>query len=342
MEAQLLLPAYAGFNLYAVDSKLFRKMKMRVTLLSGDAGSVLKTLPSESVDCVVTSPPYWALRDYGVSGQLGVEPDFRGYLRNLCRVFDEVKRVLKKEGTCWVNLGDTYCGNKAGKTDNKVCDYLKKTSKKINKTKDPVIKEKSLLQIPSRFAIEMTNRGWILRNEIIWYKPNAMPSSVKDRFTADYEKLFFFTKAKKYYFEQQFEPLSEASLKDLFGSKSFRNKGSNNAYVCPGEGRDRREFYNPRGRNKRCVWTIPTKPYKGAHFAPFPLDLAVIPIRAGCPNGGIVLDPFIGSGTTAIAALINGCDCVGIDVNQKYLDIARERIFNETGVNCTNERLDGH
>ena len=168
-------------------------------IYQGDSLEVLRTFPDESVDCVVTSPPYWALRDYGVAGQLGLEPTFQEYISKLCDIFNEVKRVLKKEGTCFVNLGDTYSGNKEGKTDNKVSDYLKENSTGIHKK--ATITEKCLCQIPSRFAIEMCERGWILRNRLIWHKPNCMPSSVDDRFTVDYEDIFFFVKSRKYYFD---------------------------------------------------------------------------------------------------------------------------------------------
>lgn len=158
-------------------------MLVKDKILLGDSLEVLKELEDESIDMIVTSPPYWALRDYGTKEQLGLESTFDEYINKLCNVFDECKRVLKKNGTCWVNVGDSY----------------------INISK-------CLAQIPNRFAIEMCNRGWILRNEIIWHKPNAFPSSVKDRFTVDFEKLFFFVKNKKYYFERQLEPVKDISV----------------------------------------------------------------------------------------------------------------------------------
>lgn len=298
-----------------------------LTLLQGDSLSVLKGLPSESVHCVVTSPPYWALRDYGVEGQIGRESTFHEYILNLLDIFDEVRRVLRSDGTCWVNLGDTYSGtgHKKNSHDPKYKEGRNGQFVALNsKTSVP---SKSLCCIPDRFKFEMVDRGWICRNELIWQKPNAMPSSVKDRFTVDFEKVFFFTKHKKYYFKQLFEPLSEASLKDYYSRKTFRNKGSNNVYACPGEGRDRREFYNPdTGRNKRCVWSINTKPFKGAHFAVFPEDLINPIIDAGCPEGGIVMDPFMGSGTTGMVALKQKKNFIGIDLNSDYIELARERI----------------
>ena len=186
-------------------------------IIHGDSLEVLQTLPGESIDCVVTSPPYWALRDYGVPGQLGLESTFNEYISKLCDIFDEVKRVLKKEGTCWVNIGDTYVGSGfgAGGKHHFLSDQALK-----NPTKFAGLPNKSLCQIPSRFAIEMCNRGWILRNEIIWHKPNCMPQSVKDRFTVDFEKIFFFVKSKKYYFETQYEP----ALMNRWGGNSFTPK----------------------------------------------------------------------------------------------------------------------
>ena len=192
------------------------------TIIHGDALQRLKELPDESVNCVVTSPPYWALRDYGDKNQLGLEPDFNEYIRKLCDIFDEVWRVLRKDGTCWVNLGDTYGGSNQGygttkRNTNTGFQDTRDGFYAASKNKPPManMMHKSLIMIPSRFAIEMTDRGWILRNEIIWYKPNCMPSSVRDRFTVDFEKVFFFTKSKKYWFEQQYEPHSKASIEDF-------------------------------------------------------------------------------------------------------------------------------
>lgn len=238
-------------------------------IYQADALSFLCSLPDNSIDMLITSPPYWNLRDYGVDGQLGLEPTFEKYINKLCAIFDEAKRVLKPSGSCWVNLGDTYSGNKKGKTDQKVCDYLKDTSKGINKK--AVITAKCLCQIPSRFAVEMCNRGWVLRNEIIWHKPNAMPCSVKDRFTVDFEKLFFFTKSGKYHFKPQYEPWKEVSIKRAKGS--IRSEKAAN-YAGFSFERQRAAWdkflQSGRGRNKRCVWTIPTGSFRKAHFATFP------------------------------------------------------------------------
>ena len=258
-------------------------------IINGDSLEVLKTLQDESVDCVVTSPPYWALRDYGCDGQLGLEPTFQEYIEKLCNIFDEVKRVLKKEGTCWVNLGDTYGGSGKGSggnsekqmTNTNKGSYFKKSKESWTFEKAPVGDvQKCLCQIPSRFAIEMTNRGWILRNEIIWHKPNCMPSSAEDRFTVDFEKVFFFVKSKKYYFEQILEPYeSEPTDADRKRNKSSEKYEGTGLY-SEGE----RDYYSKGGRNKRTVWSITTKGFSEAHFATYPEALVEPMIKSGCPQ----------------------------------------------------------
>ena len=290
-------------------------------IINGDCLDVMKDIPDESVDMVMTSPPYWALRDYGVEGQLGLESTFQEYINKLCDIFDEVKRVLKKEGTCWVNMGDTYSGMKVGNTENIKNPNVE--TKSFVKLKQK-IQDKCLLQIPSRFAIEMTNRGWILRNELIWHKPNCMPSSAKDRFTVDFEKIFFFSKNKKYWFETQHEDTGRKykrtiSINDkkVFGGDGYAGKGKANR-----EGR----IIETCGRNKRCVWKITTKPFKEAHFAVYPPELCETPIKAGCPQGGIVLDPFFGAGTTGVVAKKLGRDYIGIELNPEYIKIAEKRL----------------
>jgi len=243
-------------------------------IIQGDCLQKLKELKDESVDMVMTSPPYWALRDYGVAGQLGLESTFQEYINKLCDIFDEVKRVLKKEGTCWVNMGDTYSGG-VNNNDKKKVDG----AKTIKPIKAVGVQDKCLLQIPSRFAIEMCNRGWILRNEIIWHKPNCMPSSVKDRFTVDFEKIFFFTKSKKYYFETQYEPYKDGSdveyrkwlrenkeydTKEPYKKNTpFSHKAGHKAWNNDPtllRGKDAEIRVNPNGRNKRCVWPVSESP----------------------------------------------------------------------------------
>lgn len=273
------------------------------TILQGDALEKLKQLPSESVDCIITSPPYWALRDYGVEGQLGLEPTFEEYITKLCDIFEEAKRVLKKTGTCWINISDTYSGNKNGKTDKKVSADVKEAQNSLRKR--AIIQEKSLCLIPFRFALEMVKRGWILRNTIIWHKPNCMPASIKDRFTVDFEYLFFFTKNKRYYFEPQKEPANYDGRKDLQmkGSPKYtvpagwdKEKGSHNKLTgrytkqnpqTLASAGHQRWIPDEQGnfmRNKRAVWTIPTQPFAEAHFATYPEKLCETPIKAGCPE----------------------------------------------------------
>ena len=456
-----------------------------IKIYNSDIMSTLKEVADESVDCAITSPPYWALRDYGIEpsiwdgdekckhkwgneikemktknedlglantgtgspetripglkakgkdiplksqfclkcnawrGLLGLEPTFELYIKHLCDIFDEVKRVLKKSGTCWVNMGDTYGGSWSNYGARNCHQRKRNTHKYIRhgsmpkNWKPPTIylPQKSLVQIPSRFSIEMTNRGWILRNEIIWHKPNCMPSSVRDRLTVDFEKIFFFTKDKKYWFERQLDiysgPLNRwggdklkretkktAEYKDMLniGKTSALRAGAKN--LRP----------NPQGRNKRCVWKITTQPFKEAHFAVFPESLVETPIKSGCPefvcnkcgktkekiykitkppeemytksnlpddglintgirrdgkfrgsgqkvqnwkdqnpnqfkgytsckckagfSGGVVLDPFMGSGTVAAVAKRLNRQFIGIDIKKDYCKMAIKRIKN--------------
>lgn len=324
-------------------------------VIRGDAHQVLKQLPDESVDCIVTSPPYWALRDYGVKGQIGLESTFQEYIGRLCDMFDEVKRVLKQTGTCWVNLGDTYYSNHGGGNRGKVNGEVTRQLLKIRtRTYNRELPEKSLCQIPSRFAIAMANRGWILRNEVIWWKPNGMPSSARDRFTVDFEKVFFFVKNQKYFFdldsvrEAHNQKQREAGMKrakelGYSGTGSYkewyfreRKKTSwvsknNDLKIGLGAARGvpKAKLIHPFGKAKRCVWAIPTHPFFGNHFAVFPSKLIETPIKAGCPKGGIVLDPFIGSGTTALVAKKLGRRFIGIDLNPQYVRMTKKRLSKE-------------
>lgn len=284
-------------------------------ILLGDSLEVLKTLPSESVDCVVTSPPYWNLRDYGEQGQLGLEPNYQDYISKLCDIFDEVRRVLKNSGTCWVNLGDSYAGS--GKGPERGIDKgleFRHLGEKVRPFVSSEAQAKSLVQIPARFSVEMADRGWILRNEIIWHKPNCMPASVKDRFTVDFEKVFFFVKNQKYYFEQQKEAATYTDSRANKGRIEYKNRLTKCAVVV---GED---------RNKRAVWRVATKAYRDAHFATYPAELIVPMIIAGCPVGGIVLDPFMGSGTTAVVARDLCRDYLGIEINPEYIKLAEKRL----------------
>ncbi len=311
------------------------------TILNTDALTGLQGLPNESVDCIVTSPPYWQLRDYGLqpilfgghdrcphafdafdvcrlcggwSGELGHEPSSNMFVEHLVEIFDECRRVLKKSGTLWVNLGDTYS------THNK---YDRPNDRPGIMTAHHV-PHKSLCNIPGLFAEMMIGQGWILRNEIIWYKPSVIPTSAKDRFTVDFEKVFFFTKSAKYDFRQQFEPYAESTYgryKRGYNAMGIKSQ-KYGQYGCPaGE-----KKIDPRGRNKRCVWRITTENSHEHHYATYPTKLVVTPIEAGCPPGGIVLDPFLGSGTTAVVARRLERYYIGIEPNPEYVKIAQSRL----------------
>lgn len=292
------------------------------TIYHGNCLDVLKNFPSESIDCIVTSPSYYGLRDYGVEGQIGQEKTPQEYISNLMKIMDECKRVLKKTGSLWVNIGDSYggTGDKKGYRDPKYKEGRNGQDSSSEKNLNP----KSLLGIPERFVIAMTDANWIRRNTVIWYKPNAMPSSAKDRFTVDFEYFYFFTKSQKYYFETQYEPL-----------ESKPHPPRNKSHINYGNGIQQQSFIrNPKkiwgnteqGRLKRCVWKINTQSFKGSHFAVFPNALVETPIKACCPPNGVVLDPFAGAGTTCLVAKKLGRNYIGVELNKNYIDIANERI----------------
>jgi site-specific DNA-methyltransferase (cytosine-N4-specific) len=320
--------------------------EIKNTILTGHVLDVLKNIPDESVDLGITSPPYYAQRNYGTPsqvwggdsdcvhnwnyeikkgitggtkskkvrikgtenfqivkdteyatcfcgaflGELGQEPNVYMYLSHLEQVFFEFRRVLKPTGSLWVNIGDKYGPNK------------------------------SLYAIPSRFHVDMVEDGWINRNEIIWHKDNQMPSSIKDRFTVDFEKFFWFTKSKRYYFKQQIEPYRSTPDHKLRDKNSEKYDGT--GLYSPG-GRD---YYSQGGRNKRAVWTINTRRYKGAHFATFPPELVKTPIAACCPEGGIVLDMFFGAGTTGLVAEQMNRNWIGIELGEDSVQMAHERL----------------
>ena len=307
-----------------------------------DALTGLRLLPAESVDCIVTSPPYWQMRDYGIggiewpdgwSGQLGLEPTRDDFLAHLCTIFDECRRVLKTSGTLWVNLGDTYnnpqkysnkkeCPQTISRGNNRCFVTGKRKMSPLN-----TLPSKSLCNIPNKFADEMILRGWVLRNEIIWHKPACMPSSVRDRFTVDFEKIFFFTKSQRYYFEQQFEPYAESTFGRSRRAHTLNGKG---AIYRELNGIGMQRGLDPRGRNMRCVWRVPYEPSHEAHYAMYPSRLVETPIKAGSPEGGVVLDPFMGSGTTATVARRLGRHYIGFEPNEEYAAICEKRLKQQT------------
>lgn len=299
-------------------------------IINGNSLDVLKTFPDNSIDCCITSPPYWGLRDYGHEEQLGSEKHFKDFVNNLCNVFDEVKRVLKPTGTCFVNLGDTYGTQSGGMAGG----Y---TEPKYGHTETRIVKQpninmhKSLCMVPERFAIEMVDRGWTIRNQIIWHKPNQMPSSAKDRFTVDFEKIFFFVKEPTgYYFEQQLEKSIWAETdarSKVKGGVLSKGKTASGNYAT-----SKVAFREDGMRNVRTVWTVNTEPSSEAHFATYPQRLVERMIKAGCPENGLVLDPFFGSGTTGIYARKSNRNYIGIELNPEYVKVAENRLSKELGM----------
>jgi len=358
---------------------------MKNTILQGDVRERLKDIPDESIDCVVTSPPYWGLRDYGtaeweggdekcehkvgratrtltkkskkqttnsgsygdetikqdgacphcgakrIDSQLGLEKTPEEYVENMVQVFREVKRVLKKDGTVFLNLGDSYCGtgSKGEYKDPKHKEGRNGQRVALN-NKIQGLKQKDLVGIPWRTALALQADGWYLRQDIIWHKPNPMPESVTDRCTKSHEYIFLLTKDKKYYYDHEAikEPTSDKSdfgrplpKKGQFASTKADGVNNNATKARFGNG----SLGNPNGRNKRSVWTVTTKPFKEAHFATFPEDL-IEPMILTTRKDALILDPFFGAGTTGVVALKNGRSYLGIELNEEYIKIAERRI----------------
>jgi DNA modification methylase len=308
-----------------------------LTVYEGDCRAVLASLPAESVHTVVTSPPYWGLRDYGSSGQLGLEPTPEEYVANMVAVFREVRRVLRADGTLWLNLGDSYATSPAGIVtgDPFATSTLgggRATSRNANASsrasaKAHGLKPKDLVGIPWRVAFALQADGWYLRSDIIWSKPNPMPESVTDRPTKAHEYLFLLSKSPRYYYDADAvrEAYNEASL----GRYAYQFGNGPAAAIAKspavGDGNGHSTVPNPAGRNLRSVWTVATQPYPGAHFATFPPKLIEPAIKAGCPELGTVLDPFAGSGTTGMVAQSLSRRAVLIDLNGEYLTQAMAR-----------------
>ena len=307
-----------------------RSMHLETNIIHvGDNLFHLTNIPDASVDMCVTSPPYYNLRDYKNSGQIGAENTVNDFVENLCKVFDEVKRILKPTGSCWVNIGDTY-------------------------------DKKRLLQVPSRFEIAMCDRGWHLRNEIIWSKPNPQPISSKDRFWGNHEKFFWFVKdVKKYYFNRDpiLVPQAEISIRRMFSKNNMDkrkdfNASSKEGFAISSSSQDKhyarmreemgidKEFnYEELVKSGKCpmrpefdTWDIPSVTYKGAHFAVYPPELIEKPILSCCPEQGIVIDPFMGSGTTGEVAKLNNRRYIGLELNTEYAILANERISKVGGI----------
>ena len=307
-----------------------RSMHLETNIIHvGDNIFHLTNIPDNSVDMCVTSPPYYNLRDYKNSGQIGAENTVKDFVENLCKVFDEIHRILKPTGSCWVNIGDTY-------------------------------DKKRLLQVPSRFEIAMCDRGWHLRNEVIWSKPNPQPISSKDRFWGNHEKFFWFVKdVKKYYFNRDaiLVPQAEISIRRMFSKNNIDKRKDFNASSKEGfdissnsqdkhyarmreeMGIDKEFNYEELIKSGKCptrpefdTWNVPSVTYKGAHFAVYPPELIEKPVLSCCPEQGIVIDPFMGSGTTGEVAKLNNRRYIGLELNPEYAILANERISKVGGI----------
>lgn len=346
----------------------------RNQILCGDVREMLKTLPDESIHMVCTSPPYWGLRDYGAEGQLGLEATPEEFVCNLVDVFREVRRVLCKDGTVWLNLGDSYNAYNGGAGPS---SSLSRGAQTLERPDLPSgyglkykgLKPKDLVGIPWRVAFALQTDGWWLRSDIIWSKPNPMPESVTDRPTKSHEYVFLLSKSERYYYDADAirEPLAESSIQRInqptfskqtggekdYGPDSNRsmrktlvNFAASQKSTTPAHFNFRRETKEadvpgqsnhqhrlerddspiPTGRNRRTVWEVATEPYPDAHFATYPTALVKPCILAGCPEGGVVLDPFFGSGTTGYVAALAGRDYIGIELNPAYVEMAERRL----------------
>jgi len=320
----------------------------------------LKQLPDNSVDCCITSPPYYGLRDYGVKGQIGLEETPEAYIQKMVEIFSEVYRVLKKTGTLWLNIGDSYWGGKGysgssagiyqyqrrkeGKSITPACsNFGGKNTIRPTDRKHQFIKAKDLIGIPWALAFALRNNGWYLRQDIIWHKPNPMPESVTDRCTKSHEYIFLLTKSAKYYFDAD-------SIKEPQSPNTHRRyskdveRGINDVPAAAETSKEKnrpgyKDFrkYTPKtfledGRNKRSVWTVCTQAEKEAHFACFPQKLIVDCVKAGCPESGVILDPFMGSGTTAAVAKKFNRNYIGFELNPDYIKIANKKLNRELGI----------
>ena len=333
-------------------------------LYLGDARAVLATMAAGSADCIVTSPPYWAKRDYGVRGQYGHEPDPAVYIETMRVVFHEARRVLADDGTCWLNLGDSY--SVGGAAASGMHAYI---GHGLAGRHAPGMGAKNLLGLPWRVALALQDDGWIIRNAVVWHKPNAMPESVRDRLNCRYELVFLLVKSRHYWFDLDPIRMPHATVRPQRQPGvpvAGRHPGDGNRGGTrpasgrpggrqPGAGRpngsrppkygphareiigarrygnNRRSRGHPNGRNPGDVWSIRTRPYRGPHFAAFPIELPTQCIKAGCKPDGIVLDPFCGTGTTGLAALALGRRFAGIELSSAFAALAAERLRHASG-----------
>lgn len=309
-----------------------------VTLYHGDALAVLSSLPDASVDCCVTSPPYFGLRDYGEAGQYGLEASPAEYVETMRAVFAEVRRVLAVDGTLWLNIGDSYSGGGNGPSGkhSTIGSGIPLNSRNSRRHYERVgLPPKNLLGMPWRVALALQADGWLLRNDVIWSKPNAMPESVTDRLSGRHEHLFLLTRSARYWFDLDLireehvtgdRPIPVRDYAQRPGTWAAGSGGNHRTSGPEGVGR------NELGRNPGDVWTVPTQPFSAAHFAVMPQALAERAIQAGCKPAGVVLDPFSGSGTTGLVAAKHGRRYVGIDLNRDYLDLSLRTRLGQTAL----------
>jgi DNA modification methylase len=299
------------------------------SLYVGDAREVLAEMPDRPADCIVTSPPYWGKRDYGMARQYGREPDPASYVATLRATFTEARRVLADDGTCWLNLGDSYSASGGGPTG--LHTYL---GRHLGQSPTSGVPAKNLLGLPWRVAFALQDDGWILRNAIVWHKPNAMPESVRDWLNCRYEMLFLLVKQAAYWFDLDPIRIPATTTRPTparpLGRRDPGRPGKYGPHARQitdarrySPGRARR--VHPNGRNPGDVWAIPTRPYPGPHFAAFPPDLPTRCIASGCKPGGTVLDPFTGSGTTGLAAHQLGRAFTGIELSPAFAALAADR-----------------
>ena len=312
-----------------------------VTIRVGDCRDILRSLPDQSVQTCVTSPPYFGLRDYGMADQIGLEQTPDAFVAELVSVFREVRRVLRDDGTLWLNLGDSYAANRSYQvTDNKHTDVGNHMPMRV----PDGLKPKDLIGIPWRVAFALQSDGWYLRQDIIWHKPNPMPESVRDRCTKAHEYLFLLSKSPQYYFDS--EAIAEPTVSDKPAGNKRHKYADAYAEGQSEEHRTKAGLLALAGvtaetRNRRSVWTVGTKPFKGAHFATFPPDLIDPCIRAGSKAGDTVLDPFGGAGTTALVAARHQRNAVLCELNPTYADIAHRRLADDLGALVTLEVRNG-